>query len=82
MAPPLLILAKRCQEGEVLSKFPRFLDALVMKLATCSVVNFTLKRVRDIIIENLDLESKIYAMMRDFLNLVVLLDGKIEKGNE
>ncbi|GJR56114.1 hypothetical protein Tco_1406635 [Tanacetum coccineum] len=54
-------------EGEVLYKFRRFLGALVTKLSTCGVVNFTLKRVRDIIIENLDLESKIYAMMRDFL---------------
>ncbi|GJV61951.1 hypothetical protein Tco_1468051 [Tanacetum coccineum] len=54
-------------EGDILNDFPRFFDTLIMKLATSSMVNFILKRVRDMIIENLDLELKIDAMMRGFL---------------
>nr|GEX02214.1 hypothetical protein [Tanacetum cinerariifolium] len=34
----------------------------------CDVVNFALKMKRDMVIENLDLEPKISAMMRDFWN--------------
>ncbi|GKG24533.1 hypothetical protein Tco_0395161, partial [Tanacetum coccineum] len=60
----------------VLNDFLRFFGTLIMKLATSSVVNFALKRVRNIIIENLDLEPKIDAMMRDFLDFAVLPDGK------
>ncbi|GJT61778.1 retrovirus-related pol polyprotein from transposon TNT 1-94 [Tanacetum coccineum] len=54
-------------DREVLDDFPRFFRALITKFATGSVVNFALKRVRDMIIENLDLEPKIDAMMKDFL---------------
>ncbi|GJV76876.1 hypothetical protein Tco_1508460 [Tanacetum coccineum] len=53
--------------GDVLNDFLRFFDTLIMKLATSSVVNFILNRVRDMIIENLDFELKIDAMIRDFL---------------
>ncbi|GJX25328.1 hypothetical protein Tco_0231624 [Tanacetum coccineum] len=55
-------------ESEILYNFPRFFGILVMKLATGGVVNFALKKKGDMIIENLDFEPKIYAMMREFLN--------------
>ncbi|GJX93463.1 hypothetical protein Tco_0348049 [Tanacetum coccineum] len=52
---------------EILYDFPRFFSAFIMKLAIGSVVNFSLKREGDMSIENLNLEPKIDAMMREFL---------------
>ncbi|GJV29912.1 hypothetical protein Tco_1386360 [Tanacetum coccineum] len=54
-------------ESEILYDSPRFFDALIMKLAIGSVVNFMLKREGDMIIKFLNLEPKIDAMMRDVL---------------
>nr|GFA06376.1 hypothetical protein [Tanacetum cinerariifolium] len=53
--------------GEVLNDFPRFFGTLVMKFSTDSMVNSTRKRMKDMIIQNFDLEPKIDAMMRDVL---------------
>ncbi|GJT03554.1 hypothetical protein Tco_0824723 [Tanacetum coccineum] len=55
-------------EGEFLDDFSRFFGTLVTKFATSSVINFAFKQIRYMIIENLDLEPKIGAMMRDFLD--------------
>ncbi|GJY69230.1 hypothetical protein Tco_0472212 [Tanacetum coccineum] len=55
-------------KSEILYDFPRFFGVLVAELATGSAVNFTLKMNGDMIIENLDLEPKIDAMVRDFLD--------------
>ncbi|GJT06417.1 hypothetical protein Tco_0840879 [Tanacetum coccineum] len=54
-------------KSKILYDFPRFFGILVVKLAAGGTVNFTLKMNRDMIIENLDLDLKIDAMMRDFL---------------
>ncbi|GKG38017.1 hypothetical protein Tco_0457240, partial [Tanacetum coccineum] len=54
-------------ESEILYNFPRFFSDLVTKPATGGVVNFSIKRKRDMIIENLDLEPNIDAMMWDFM---------------
>ncbi|GKA75595.1 hypothetical protein Tco_0781973 [Tanacetum coccineum] len=62
-------------DSEILYKFPRFFGVLVTKLATGGVVNFALNGKRDMIIENLDLEPKIDAMMRDFLEKVLETNG-------
>ncbi|GKA88440.1 hypothetical protein Tco_0810204 [Tanacetum coccineum] len=61
---------------EILDDFLRFLGVLIAKLAAGSTINFTFKMNGDMIIENLDLEPKIDAMMRDVLNLEVLPGGK------
>ncbi|GJW29098.1 hypothetical protein Tco_0045973 [Tanacetum coccineum] len=63
-------------KSEILYDFPRFFGILVAKLATGGVVNLTLKMKRNMIIENLDLEPKINAMVRDFLDLEILPGGK------
>ncbi|GJS05671.1 hypothetical protein Tco_0322179 [Tanacetum coccineum] len=55
-------------ESEILYDFSRFFGVLIAKLVAGGAVNFTLKMKRDMIIENLDLEPKIDAMMREFLN--------------
>ncbi|GJX76403.1 hypothetical protein Tco_0323214 [Tanacetum coccineum] len=55
-------------KGEILYDFLRFFDVLIAKLASGGMINFTLKMKRYMIIENLDFEPKINAMMRDFLN--------------
>ncbi|GKA14578.1 hypothetical protein Tco_0694224 [Tanacetum coccineum] len=55
-------------KSEILNDFPRFLDILIMEFAADGAVNFALKMERDMITENLDLEPKIDAMMRDFLD--------------
>nr|GEX97584.1 integrase, catalytic region, zinc finger, CCHC-type, peptidase aspartic, catalytic [Tanacetum cinerariifolium] len=54
-------------EGEVLNDFPRFVDILIAKFAAGGAINLVLKMEGNIIIKNLDLELKIDAMMRDFL---------------
>ncbi|GKB80451.1 putative ribonuclease H-like domain-containing protein [Tanacetum coccineum] len=74
-------------KSEILYDFPRFFGVLVTEFATDGVVNFTLKVERDMIIEDLDLEPEIDAMMRDFLEMsfpsfAVLPGGKIDQGNE
>ncbi|GKD91252.1 hypothetical protein Tco_1366759, partial [Tanacetum coccineum] len=51
---------------EILYNFPRFFGVLITKFTTGGAVN-ALKMEGDMIIENLDLEPKINAMMRDFL---------------
>ncbi|GJX67003.1 hypothetical protein Tco_0302730 [Tanacetum coccineum] len=61
---------------EVLYDFPRFFGVLIVKLAAGGAVNFTFKMKRHMIRENLDLEPKISAMMREFLDLEVLPGGK------
>nr|GEV05932.1 hypothetical protein [Tanacetum cinerariifolium] len=53
-------------DGEVLKDLLRFFGTLITKFATSSVLNFALKRVRDMIIKNLDLQPKFNAMMREF----------------
>ncbi|GJU17237.1 hypothetical protein Tco_1145203 [Tanacetum coccineum] len=53
---------------KILYDFPIFFGVLIAKFAAGSAVNLTLKMKRDMIIENLDLEPEINAMMRDFLN--------------
>ncbi|GKE72664.1 hypothetical protein Tco_1534705 [Tanacetum coccineum] len=63
-------------KSEMLYEFPRFFDVLVAELTTGDAVNFTFKMNRDMIIKKLDLEPKINAMVRDFLDLEVLLGGK------
>ncbi|GJY46508.1 hypothetical protein Tco_0435571 [Tanacetum coccineum] len=68
-------LDKEGSNSEILYKFPRFFGVLVTKLATGGVVNFALNGKRDMIIENLDLEPKIDAMMRDFLEKVLETNG-------
>ncbi|GJU21695.1 hypothetical protein Tco_1155037 [Tanacetum coccineum] len=54
-------------KSKILNDFPRFFGVLVVELATGGAVNLALKVKRDMIIENLDLEPKINAMMRNFL---------------
>ncbi|GKC68012.1 hypothetical protein Tco_1100610, partial [Tanacetum coccineum] len=54
-------------ESEILYDFPRFFSAFIMNLAIGSMVNSALKREGDMSIENLNLEPKIDAKMRDFL---------------
>ncbi|GKA72824.1 hypothetical protein Tco_0779040, partial [Tanacetum coccineum] len=54
-------------KSEILDDFPRFLDVLIAKLVADGAVNFTFEMNGDMIKENLDLEPKIDAMMRDFL---------------
>ncbi|GKE70114.1 hypothetical protein Tco_1528186 [Tanacetum coccineum] len=44
------------------------LGVLITEFAAGGEVNFALKMERDMIIENLDFEPKIDAMMRDFLD--------------
>nr|GEX35870.1 retrovirus-related Pol polyprotein from transposon TNT 1-94 [Tanacetum cinerariifolium] len=56
------------QKSEIIYDFPRFFSVLVMKLTTGGVVNFAFKKKEDMIIENLDFEPKIDAMMREFLD--------------
>ncbi|GJS26213.1 hypothetical protein Tco_0486833 [Tanacetum coccineum] len=51
-------------KSEILYDFPRFFGILVAELASGGPVNFTLKMNRDMIIENLDLEPMINAMLR------------------
>ncbi|GJY34751.1 hypothetical protein Tco_0419220 [Tanacetum coccineum] len=60
-------------ESEVLNDLPRFFSVLIMEFATGGTVNLTLKMKRDMIIKKLDLNPKINAMMRDFLDLVPTL---------
>ncbi|GJW68718.1 hypothetical protein Tco_0123142 [Tanacetum coccineum] len=54
-------------KNEILNDFPRFLGVLITNLVADSVVNFTFEMNGDMFKENLDLEPKIDAMMRDFL---------------
>ncbi|GJZ77673.1 hypothetical protein Tco_0642345 [Tanacetum coccineum] len=61
-------LGGRAVKREILYDFPRFLGFLFAEFATGSAVNLTLKLKRDMIIKNLDLEPKIDAMMREFLD--------------
>ncbi|GKA36308.1 hypothetical protein Tco_0722799 [Tanacetum coccineum] len=56
-------------KSEILYDFPRFLGVLITEFAIDGTINFTLKMEGDMIKENLDLEIKIDAMMRDFLDL-------------
>ncbi|GJV94277.1 hypothetical protein Tco_1545854 [Tanacetum coccineum] len=53
--------------SEIIYDFPRFFSVLVAELTASSAVSLTLKMNRDMIIENLDLEPKINAMARNFL---------------
>ncbi|GJU75332.1 ribonuclease H-like domain-containing protein [Tanacetum coccineum] len=70
-----IIPAFRVVESEILYDFPRFFGVLIAELAVGGAVNFTLKMNGYMIIENLNLESKIDAMS-------ILLVEKIEQGNE
>ncbi|GKC87885.1 hypothetical protein Tco_1148534, partial [Tanacetum coccineum] len=54
-------------ESEDLDDFLRFFSVLIAKLAAGGAVNLTLKMKRVMIIENLDFEQKINAMMREFM---------------
>ncbi|GJY12091.1 hypothetical protein Tco_0381400 [Tanacetum coccineum] len=54
-------------EVEVLNNFLRFIGILVMDFAVGGAVNLTLKMKGDMIIENLDLQPTINAIMRNFL---------------
>ncbi|GJX52298.1 hypothetical protein Tco_0280667 [Tanacetum coccineum] len=65
-------------EGEVLNDFPRFVGVLITKFAAGGVVSLALKMKGYMIIENLDLKPKIDAVMRDFLELRVLIEDMIE----
>ncbi|GJR68036.1 hypothetical protein Tco_0014101 [Tanacetum coccineum] len=56
-------------ERKILYDFLGFFGVLIVKLSAVDVVNLTFKMKRDMIIENLDLEPKIDAMMRDFLKI-------------
>ncbi|GJX51071.1 hypothetical protein Tco_0277916 [Tanacetum coccineum] len=67
-------------ESEIPYNFPRFFGVDVTKLASDAVVNFVLKRKRDMIIENLDLEPNIDAMMRDFDDIKYLKLFRIMAG--
>ncbi|GJT36656.1 hypothetical protein Tco_0927075 [Tanacetum coccineum] len=53
-------------ESHILYEFPRFLDAFVTKLTTSRIFDSVPYGGIDIIIKDLDLESKIDAMKRDF----------------
>ncbi|GJT70904.1 hypothetical protein Tco_1030190, partial [Tanacetum coccineum] len=55
-------------KSEILYDFPRFFGVLVAELTATGMVNLTFKMNRDMIIENLDLEPKINAIERDFLD--------------
>ncbi|GKB73038.1 hypothetical protein Tco_0934450 [Tanacetum coccineum] len=57
-----IIPAFRVVESEILYDFPRFFGVLIAELAVGGAVNFTLKMNGYMIIENLNLESKIDAM--------------------
>ncbi|GJU95067.1 hypothetical protein Tco_1319823 [Tanacetum coccineum] len=65
---------------DILYDFLRFLGVLLKEFSASGAVNFTLKMERDMIIENLDLEPKIDAMMRDFLDPSRW--KRIEQGNK
>ncbi|GKC93361.1 hypothetical protein Tco_1158803 [Tanacetum coccineum] len=55
-------------KSKVLNDLLGFFGVFIAKLATAGPVNFALQMNRDMIVENLDLEPKINAMMRDFLD--------------
>nr|GEW46456.1 hypothetical protein [Tanacetum cinerariifolium] len=74
--------AVRRLENEVLYKCQRFLGVLIMKLTNNDVVNFALKMKRDTIIKNLDMEPKINAVMRDFLDSFWWKELSKETGSE
>ncbi|GJZ33985.1 hypothetical protein Tco_0579421 [Tanacetum coccineum] len=56
-------------EGKVLNDFLRFVSVLIAEFVVGGAVNFALKMKGDMIIETLDLEPTIDAMMRDFLEI-------------
>ncbi|GKE30803.1 hypothetical protein Tco_1446187, partial [Tanacetum coccineum] len=73
--------------SEVLNVFPRFFGVLVAEFATGGAVNLTLTMKQDLIIKDLDLESKIDTTMRDFLEMslrsvVVLPDVGLDTRTE
>ncbi|GJU62808.1 hypothetical protein Tco_1244643 [Tanacetum coccineum] len=55
-------------KSKIFYDFPRFFGVLIEEIAADGAVNLTLKMKRDMIIEKLDLEPKINAMMGDFFN--------------
>ncbi|GKE21106.1 hypothetical protein Tco_1432618 [Tanacetum coccineum] len=74
-------------KSEILYDLSRFFNILIAKLTAGGVVNFTLKMKRDMVIGNLDLEPKINAMMREFLECHFEVQKsfpveRIEQGNE
>ncbi|GKB33775.1 hypothetical protein Tco_0873176 [Tanacetum coccineum] len=54
-------------KSKILNDFPRFFGILVRKLTVGDAISLALKMKRDMIIEILDLEPNIDAMMRDFM---------------
>ncbi|GJS09311.1 hypothetical protein Tco_0366107 [Tanacetum coccineum] len=84
---PCVILALMVVKSEVLNVFPRFFGVLVAEFATGGAVNLILTMKRDLIIKDLDLEPKIDATMRDFLEMslrsvVVLPDVGLDTRTE